>query len=95
MAANDSGEVIRGKCRITAIHSQKIFWEGDFELQPDTVIHLAEIKCFSSQKELYIIEYETDSGEKIRHHYLAGYPQFDYNLFKTVYLKEIFGDIIR
>jgi beta-mannosidase len=95
MAANDSGEVIRGKCRITAIHSQKLFWEGDFELQPDTVIRLAEIKCISSQKELYIIEYETDSGEKTRHHYLAGYPQFDYNLFKTVYLKEIFGDIIR
>ena len=95
VAANDSAQTIKGRYRITAFSTGKLFSEGEFELPPDSITNLAKIKVCTTEKELYIIDYESDAEGKIHHHYLAGYPQFDYKVIKDQYLKIIYGNFDR
>lgn len=93
IAANDSSETICGKCRIYAFSTGKTFWEGDFELAPNTISKLAKVKVCTTEKELYLIDYESDVEGAIHHHYLAGYPQFDYKFLKEHYFETIYGKL--
>lgn len=95
LAANDSFETVRGTCTVKAFSTGDILWQNDFELAPDSISKLAEFKLGSTEKELYLIDYATDIEGVTHHHYLAGYPQFDYAVFKEHYLKAIYQEICK
>ena len=93
IAANDSFEKVKGSYSITAHSTGKVVRQGDFILEPDSVTVLDTVAVCTTEKELYLINYSTDIEGDIQHHYLAGYPQFDYNFFKDNYLNEIYREI--
>lgn len=92
VAANDSFETVRGSYQITACSSGKVVWKGDFILEPDSVTVLDTVAVCTTEKELYLIDYTSDIEGDVHHHYLAGYPQFDYPFFKENYLGKIYQE---
>ena len=93
MAANDSSERIAGSYTVTEFSSKNIISQGSFELEPDTISVLDTFKVCTTQKELYLIEAVTSSGERLFNHYLAGYPQFDYNAVAKTYFNSMFEEL--
>ena len=93
MAANDSSERISGSYTVTEFSTKNIISQGSFELEPDTISELDTFKVCTTQKELYLIEAVTSSGERLFNHYLAGYPQFDYNTVAGTYFNSMFEEL--
>ena len=94
LAANDSAEQISGSYIVKEFSTGNVASEGVFLLAPGAIETLDSFKVCTTKKELYLIEFDIDGKEKFFNHYLAGFPQFDYNFFKDNYLEKIYGDIL-
>ena len=94
LAANDSAEQISGSYIVKEFSTGNVVSEGVFLLAPGAIETLDSFKVCTTKKELYLIEFDIDGKEKFFNHYLAGFPQFDYNFFKDNYLEKIYGDIL-
>ena len=67
--------IASGKAEITAI------WDENAER--------GKVPVFFSEQKLFIIEWTLDDGTKGTNHYVAGYPKFDFEKIKNVWVPKI------
>ncbi len=89
MVINDGNCDRSGTYRVFDAISGEIFSEGKFELAAGTRQAVAQVKVCTTQQRLLLIEWELSNGLRGVNHAVCGYPQYDFNMFKTSWLPAI------
>lgn len=82
VACNDTREDIELSYSVRDIQTREIVSDGCRATAADSVTELASIAFEAGQQRLYVIEWQSSSGEG-RSHYLAGTPPFDMNTYRN------------
>ncbi len=91
LTANSTPETVCGNVRITDIDTGKCYFENRFTAGPNGNTVLGSFELMYSQKGMFLIEWETDKGERYFNTYLYGCPKYDLQKYKS-WLKKL-GDI--
>lgn len=89
IASNCTRKTISGEYRVCDADDGKIYAEGKFGCRENSNIVLSSFPVMYSDKKLFLIKWKTDDGNTGKNHYLAGYPAFDFEKYKTDWLPKI------
>ncbi len=92
VACNDTGEDIRFAYTLREIETGKPVAEGAGLAEADAVTELKQIPYVDKMHRFYLIEWDTDMGEKGVNHYLAGVPPFTLETYRRWITKAGFLD---
>ena len=82
ITANSTLETVKGHVKITDMDSGKVFFEKDFTAAPNSNTKLGDLRLMYSDKGMFLIEWETQNGEKYFNTYLYGAPKYDLEQYK-------------
>lgn len=91
LTANSTPNTVTGTVRVRDIDSGKCFFESRFSSAPNANTVVGSFPLMYSAQGMFLIEWETDAGEKQFNTYLYGMPRYDLQRYKS-WLKKI-GDI--
>lgn len=83
ITANSTLETVSGHVTVKDIDSGKVFFETDFTAGPNSNTYLGDFELMYSDKGMFLIEWETDKGEKYFNTYLYGSSKFDLAQYKS------------
>lgn len=83
ITANSTLETVSGHVIVKDIDSGEVFFETDFTAGPNSNTYLGDFELMYSDKGMFLIEWETDKGEKYFNTYLYGSPKFDLAQYKS------------
>lgn len=89
VASNCTLERKSGSYKIYDAETNEVCAEGRFDVGENENRNINKVQIFFSEQKLFIIEWTLDDGTKGYNHYLAGYPKFDFEKIKNVYIPKI------
>jgi len=89
LVINDGNCERNGSYRVFDAVTHEVFSEGKFALAAGTRQVVAQVKVCTTQQRLLLIEWELANGLRGVNHAVCGYPQYDFNKFKTGWLPAI------
>ena len=88
-ASNCTLENKSGTFRIYDAETNETVAGGKFSLDANKNAEIGKVPVFYSEQKLFIIEWTLDDGTSGTNHYVAGYPKFDFEKIKNVWVPKI------
>lgn len=88
-ASNCTLENKSGTFRIYDAETNETVAGGKFGVDANKNAEIGKVPVFYSEQKLFIIEWTLDDGTKGTNHYVAGYPKFDFEKIKNVWVPKI------
>ena len=88
-ASNCTLENKSGSYRIYDAETDETVAGGKFGVDANKNAEIGKVPVFYSEQKLFIIEWTLDDGTSGTNHYVAGYPKFDFEKIKNVWVPKI------
>ena len=85
-ACNNTLSDMSGSFRIIDTDTDTVIFEGNFTCPKNSTKELTKLKIFFSEQKILIFEWDID-GKLGLNHYLAGFPPFSFEKYKSVIQK--------
>lgn len=78
-----------GTYRIYDAETNDVVASGKFSLGANQNAEIGKVNVFYSEHKLFIIEWTLDDGTSGKNHYVAGFPKFDFEKIKNIWVPKI------